>query len=115
MPEGTNNVFGFSEIFVRDLQEGTTTQISVAADGITLGNGASDSPTISADGRYVLFESLAPNLAPVAFTSLENAFQRDQQTGTTYAITTNGLTGGFASTPDGRFVAVSTGEVRESG
>ena len=41
---------------------GTTTRVSVASDG-TQGDYASYYPSISADGRYVAFESYASNLA----------------------------------------------------
>ncbi|MBI3990372.1 MAG: RHS repeat protein [candidate division NC10 bacterium] len=37
------------------------TRVSIASDG-TQGNNSSDSPSISADGRYVAFESFASNL-----------------------------------------------------
>ena len=61
-------VSGFGDIFLRDTCTGApagctpaTTLISVAAGG-ALANGASDSPSISASGRYVVFSSLATNL-----------------------------------------------------
>ena len=57
----TNNA---SDIFLRDLQTGTTTLVSVSTDGSTPGNGASYLPAISVDGRYVLFFSQASNLVP---------------------------------------------------
>ncbi len=49
------------DIFIRDLQTGTTVLVSVASDG-TQGDGGSYNPSISADGRYVAFESVATNL-----------------------------------------------------
>jgi Ca2+-binding RTX toxin-like protein len=52
---------GYGDIFVKDLQTGTTKRISVASDG-TQGNDGSYYPSISADGRYVAFESWASNL-----------------------------------------------------
>jgi hypothetical protein len=39
-----------------------TQLISISADGLTAGNGASYNPAISSDGRYVAFVSLATNL-----------------------------------------------------
>jgi hypothetical protein len=61
-------VSGFGDIFLRDTCTGApagctpaTTLISVAAGG-AFANGASDSPSISASGRYVVFSSLATNL-----------------------------------------------------
>jgi len=49
------------DVYVRDLDSDRTTLVSVSADG-GRGNGASINPTISADGRYVLFSSQATNL-----------------------------------------------------
>jgi Tol biopolymer transport system component len=50
-----------SDVFVRDRQAGTTRRVSISSTG-TQGNGASDSLSISADGRYVAFQSDATNL-----------------------------------------------------
>ena len=50
-PGDTN---GTADVFVHDRQTGSTTRVSVASDG-TQGNGGSDSPRLSADGRYVAF------------------------------------------------------------
>jgi hypothetical protein len=64
----------FRQVFWRPLCTSTTTtcafndttfiteQISVAADGLTPGNGDSYNPVVSADGSYVAFASLATNL-----------------------------------------------------
>ncbi|MBX3169352.1 MAG: PD40 domain-containing protein [Candidatus Eremiobacteraeota bacterium] len=52
---------GFSDIFVRDTMTGTTRRVSVASDG-TQGNGDSDFPGISGDGRFVVFQSDSTNL-----------------------------------------------------
>src|SRR5262249_35604831 len=69
VPGDTN---GKSDVFVRDRQMGTTERVSVSSTG-DQGNddssGAAASandfaPSISADGRYVAFVSLASNLVP---------------------------------------------------
>jgi Tol biopolymer transport system component len=52
-----------SDIFVRDLVTGTTRLASVASDG-TQANGTSFTPSISADGDVIAFESTASNLVP---------------------------------------------------
>lgn len=59
---------GFADIYERDTCIGapagcvpTTTRVSVANDG-TLPNNNSRSPSVSADGRYVVFDSSATNL-----------------------------------------------------
>lgn len=49
-----------SDVFLRDTQAGTTTLISVSATNLT--STSSESPDISADGRYVAFYSTATNL-----------------------------------------------------
>jgi Tol biopolymer transport system component len=96
-----------SDVFVRDLLAGTTALVSVTGTGAGSGNSASYSPAISADGRYVLFRSLAGNLTATYLTSgYENLFVRDLQRGTNYLLrqTSSGSPLG-AMTPDGRFVA----------
>ncbi|HVH35302.1 MAG TPA: hypothetical protein VM847_14450, partial [Tahibacter sp.] len=59
-PDDTN---GVADIYVKLLGNGSLMRASSAADG-TPGNGASRYPAISADGRYVSFESLANNFFP---------------------------------------------------
>ena len=60
VPGDTN---GCSDVFVRDRQTGTTQRVSVGPGGAQ-GNGFSVDPAISADGRFVAFESRATNLVP---------------------------------------------------
>jgi Tol biopolymer transport system component len=54
---------GFKQIYVRDRTRGTSELISKRADGQGA-NGTSSVPVISADGRYVAFQSAASNLVP---------------------------------------------------
>jgi Ca2+-binding RTX toxin-like protein len=54
---------GVADIFLKDLQTGVTTRISMAQDG-TQANGANSAPVISADAQYVTFLSSASNLGP---------------------------------------------------
>ncbi len=51
----------FKDIFVRDRQAGSTVRVSVDSAGVE-GNGASNRPSISSDGRFVAFYSDAFNL-----------------------------------------------------
>ncbi|MDZ7732595.1 MAG: hypothetical protein U5R31_05265 [Acidimicrobiia bacterium] len=60
VPDDTN---GAADVFVRDTRTGTTTRVSVATDG-TPANDRSRESAISADGRYIAFESSADNLVP---------------------------------------------------
>jgi Tol biopolymer transport system component len=117
----TNLVAGdanlYSDVFVRDLEAGVTTLVSVGTNGGT-GNNSSYLPQISSDGRYVLFCSAAVNLAPDVAGG-NNLYLRDLQLGETYALTTNGFgsQGSFQSysmTPGGTdiaFVGVGSGNV----
>ena len=92
------------DVFIRDLQSGTTVLVSVNTSGHGPGNFASYSPVISYDGRFVLFRSKANNLAGGSFSPSENLFLRDIQSGVTYTLTTSGVLAA-AMTPDGRYVA----------
>jgi Tol biopolymer transport system component len=94
-----------TDVFVRDLLAQTTSLVSVDSTGTGEGNLDSYSPAISSDGRFVLFVSLANNLAAgIPFSGTANLFLRDRQTGVTYALTTTGQS--YASmTPDGHFIA----------
>jgi len=56
-----NDSGGFSDIFLRDLQSGEQRRVSVASDG-TAGNGDSTNPSISEDGKFIVFQSEASNL-----------------------------------------------------
>ena len=106
---GDNNKV--QDVFVRDLQSGTTVLVSASSGGSGPGNGASYSPSLSSDGRYVLFRSRAGNLASGSSTTgYENLFGRDLQIGTNYALTSTTSTSGnpvSSMTPDGRFVVFS--------
>jgi Tol biopolymer transport system component len=97
----TNNA---TDIFVRDLWTGLTTLESLKSNGVTPASGNSHSPSLSTDGRWVLFRSQAKDLANGNFTGTENLLLRDRQSATNWALTTAGVYG-EAMTPDGRFVA----------
>ena len=104
----TNNV---SDVFVRDLGNGTTTLASVNGNGRSA-NGASYSPIITSDGRAVLFRSQANDLAAGSFgTGVENLFWRELGSARTYAVSAfNSRCYSLCSVPaavtsDGRFVA----------
>ncbi len=52
---------GVADIFLRDLEKGETRILSVGPGGVQA-DGSSSNPSVSADGRSVVFESLASNL-----------------------------------------------------
>lgn len=72
---------GFADIFVRDRQSGTLEIVSVSNGGAS-GNGKSEHPAISHDGRYVVFRSYATNFDGTP-NPLGDVFVRDRQAGTT--------------------------------
>ena len=86
-----NPANSFFHVFVRDLQAGTNSLVSVAPDGVTPGNGNSSYPAISEDGHYVVFLSYAANLAAGASSTAgyANAYLRDLWAGTTTLLTNN--------------------------
>ncbi len=106
---------GVTDIFVRDLVSGTTTYVSRASDG-TAGDDSSSRASISADGRYVAFESDANSLAVGENEGVENVFVRDLLASTTTLVsrTSDGTAGDGLSreasiSADGRHVAFLSG------
>ncbi len=102
---------GFGDIFVRDRQSGTTERVSVATGGAE-GNGHSFSPSISSDGHFVAFQSLASNLVAGDTNGFTDIFVRDRLSGTTERVSVDsaGAEGNSTSdypsiSADGRFVA----------
>lgn len=57
-----NSPFSFNHIFIRDMQTGTTEEVSISTNG-SPANNACGSPTLSNDGRYIAFTSDANNLS----------------------------------------------------
>jgi Tol biopolymer transport system component len=83
---------GNSDIFVHDTQSGITTRVSIDTNG-TQGNGDSGNASISADGRYVTFNSGATNLVSSDTNGTGDVFIHDTQTGATnrVSVSTNGI------------------------
>ena len=105
---------GYGDVFVHDQQTGETRRVAVASDG-TEGNGGSSYSSISADGRYVAFHSLASNLVSGDTNGYGDVFVHDRQTGQTMrvSVASDGTEGSYDSgTPsisaDGRYVAFSS-------
>ena len=75
------------DIFVRDLATGTTVLVSRATGARgSDGNGASLAPSISADGRFVAFQSFATNLHPEDSDPRGDIYVRDLATATTIFV-----------------------------
>jgi Tol biopolymer transport system component len=102
---------GLPDIFVHDRQTGVTERVSVASDG-TQANGESYYLSISGDGCYVAFQSLATNLVVGDINGVQDIFVHDRLTGQTelVSVTSDGQqANGDSSVPsisaDGRHVA----------
>lgn len=69
-----------TDIFLRNLLLGTTVRVSLTAVGGQTNNG-SGTPSVSADGRFVAFESDASNLVEGDTNDFIDIFVKDMQTG----------------------------------
>lgn len=99
VPDDSNGSF---DIFVKDMQTGEISRVSVASDG-TQANDHSAHPKISADGNLIVFESDADNLVPNDNNGTTDVFVHDRKRGRTWrvSISNDGEEGGLASfSPD---------------
>jgi Tol biopolymer transport system component len=99
------------DIFVHDRESGTTARVSVGSAGAQA-DANSFLSSISSDGRYVAFESLAGNLVPLDTNETWDAFVHDRVRGTTIRVSVSlrGAQGHWDSgvpsiSSDGRHVA----------
>ena len=76
------------DIFLHDRSTGATTRVSVSSSG-RQANGSSEFPAISADGRFVAFQSLATSLVAQDTNGLSDVFVRDLRTGRTTRVSLN--------------------------
>ncbi len=112
VPNDTN---GTIDVFVRDRLEGTTEIVSLNSSGDQAHQGAGSS-SMSADGRYVAFTSLASNLVPNDTNNHSDVFVRDRLKGTTQIVSVDSsgnrvVRGGESPSisTDGRFVSFDSG------
>ncbi len=111
VPGDTN---GYVDVFLHDRNTGVTERVSVLSTG-EQGNDSSDIPTISADGRYVGFESFSTNFAPDDTNGACDVFVRDMTTGSMRRISTsltgqagNGWSNGARISDDGSCIAFAS-------
>ena len=116
VPNDTNNA---SDIFVCDRWSSSNTLVSVGQNGGSALGGDSFAPTISTNGRYVVFVSAATNLTAgnvITDPGTFNVYRRDLQAQTTLlvSVSTDGVHSGNndSTSPvisqDGRYVAYLT-------
>ena len=111
MPGDTNEA---GDAFVHDRRTGQTERVSVGYDGSEANGslGPDDAVTISADGRIVVFSSIATNLVPGDTNGRADLFAYDRKTGKTELVTVSSsgdqANSGFSFqaslSADGRFV-----------
>jgi Tol biopolymer transport system component len=110
----TDDTNGAADIFVHDFKTRTTQRVSVVSDG-SQANGTSDLPSISADGRYVVFHSDASNLVRKDTNQFADIFLHDMKTGKTSRVNvskTGYQANGWSDRPsisvDGEYVAFTS-------
>ncbi len=109
---------GTTDIFLRDTWLSLTSRVSTGNFGVEA-NGASTSPAISADGRFVVFQSTATNLDPKDSSVNDDIFRKNLLTGQVELVSFDSsnkrASYGYSRRPsisaDGRYVAFdSTGD-----
>jgi Tol biopolymer transport system component len=102
-------------IFVHNNTSGVTERVTVGWDGSEPSDG-SQNPSLSADGRYVAFDSHASNLVPWDENGVGDVFVRDRKTNRTLRVSeelsaTETRSGGDSPSisDDGRFVLFLSG------
>ncbi|HCH5773729.1 TPA: PxKF domain-containing protein [Vibrio parahaemolyticus] len=112
---------GYAQIYLYDREDGSKSIISRLGVGGDLGNGGSAQPSISADGRYVVFQSNATNLVDEDTNGyLTDIFVYDRQEESFEIVSRASSVGndlgqqgsGFSSNPsisgDGRYVSFAS-------
>jgi Tol biopolymer transport system component len=109
VPNDTN---GQMDVFLYDRLTDTIERVSVASDGSQALGGESAGASISADGRYVAYYSLASNLVAGDTNGTYDAFVFDRQTLTTTRVSVaedgtqgNGMSVRSVMSPNGEYVA----------
>jgi peptidoglycan hydrolase-like protein with peptidoglycan-binding domain len=106
---------GVADVFLRDTQSNTTNRISVSTAGVEADDSAY-APSVSEDGRYVVFISAATNLVAGDTNGVTDVFLRDTQSNTTTRISvstagvqSNGGVNSYVSmNSDGRYIVFSS-------
>jgi Tol biopolymer transport system component len=114
----TGDTNHLADVFLKDLQTGTLTRISLDSNQNQETGGDSASPSMSVSGRYVAFTSSATNLVANDTNNAADVFLRDTSAQTTIRVsvtnggsqadnssTTNGPNSSYQVTSDGRYIA----------
>lgn len=104
-------------VYRHDRTTGVTELVDLAAGSVNASAGPAFQPSVSADGRYVVFASPASDLVSGDANLVQDIFRRDMQLGTTAMVSANlagdpgdqlsglnGLAGAHEISDDGRYV-----------
>ncbi len=105
-----------TDVYVHDRQTGVTSRVNVSSSGIQANAGFAGRVDLSADGRFVVFESNATNLAGIdANGSTSDIYLHDRATGTTTreSVDSFGVQGAWMSlepalSADGRWLVFAS-------
>jgi Tol biopolymer transport system component len=110
-----NDTNGQQDVFLRDLAKGQTSRINLRSNGFQARGGPSGNPTVSATGRFVVFDSTAKNLVNKDTNGASDVFIRDRQARTTKRVsirTGGGQANAWSYDPtisnNGRWIAFSS-------
>jgi Tol biopolymer transport system component len=110
----TGDTNELQDIFLHDRATGATSRVSVSSSGVQADSDGW-APSISADGRYVAFDSWASNLVPGDTNRYSDIFVHDRVSGVTTraSVNSSGEQGDDGSSnpsisADGRYVAFSS-------
>jgi Tol biopolymer transport system component len=82
-----NGASGTNQVYLIDVQAGTNLLISHKFSSSSPANAKSDSPDISADGRFIAYRSAATDILPADTIGVPDIFLYDRQTGVTTLLT----------------------------
>lgn len=102
VPDDSN---GIADLFVRDARTGILRRVNTSSSGAQA-NGESGDYALSANGRYVVFSSLASNLVPDDTNNVRDVFLKDLITGSTVRVSMN--SDGSQPTADNEFEGMPT-------
>lgn len=111
VPADTN---GLADVFLHDVQTGTTTRISTGSGGVEA-DAEAGAPTISGDGTRIAWDSAATNLVLGDTNGKSDVFLHDTTSGLTTRVSVgafgtegNGNSLGAVLSADGRFVGFTS-------
>ncbi|MBT7053945.1 MAG: hypothetical protein HN976_02560 [Lentisphaerae bacterium] len=105
---------GDTDVFLRSADGAPSELVSVATSGVQA-DAASGTPSVSRDGRFVAFTSLATNLSAGDTNGKQQVYLRDRSAGTTVLLSRSATDDGADSncfapaiSPDGRYVTFAS-------